>query len=474
MNSDGAHALLCAACSLLLCSLCWMQRCADDGSACEAFASCWLGKQGLPHGCPTQQAAAHEAECRMQQHLTAARGGHAWASGVTVQDFCRSCGSRSEVAHASKHHQCHHCERERRHPAAVAAAAAPPPSPSPPPPLSAHDPHSHSHLSHDQRVAITVLHKEGRDESYIAQRIPCEVRSVRYWLEHPDLQDQPRCGRKRKTTASEDEHIEQEARETKFTTPRRIKRKLHLDVSIDTIDRRLKEVGLFGRVARHKHKFTEEEKQKRIAFAEKYKDWTPAQWMQVMFADEKLFLGEGFWGQVWVRRPKGEALNPDYCVDHHPHPVKVNVWGCFCGKGLGYCYIFNENLKGELLKKILGTHLVDSAKLHYDVAHAEQWFFLQDNDPKHKSNLVREWLFNHGIQCLDFPPYSPDLNPIEHLWADLARRVEKFQCETMEELQDIVAEQWKKTSKAYCRKLARDMPKRCQAVIDANGGHTKF
>ena len=196
--------------------------------------------------------------------------------------------------------------------------------------------------------------------------------------------------------------------------------------------------------------------------------------MQVLFADEKIFWGEGFWGQVFVRRPKGEALNPEYCVDDDPHPEKVNVWGCFCGKGLGYCYIFNENMDGTLLKGILGTHLVESAELHYDVDHAERWWFLQDNDPKHKSTLVRTWLFNNGIQCIDFPPYSPDLNPIENLWADLARRVEQFQCDTMEELQDIVAEQWKKTPKKLLRTLARSMPERCQAVIDAKGDHTKF
>ena len=201
---------------------------------------------------------------------------------------------------------------------------------------------------------------------------------------------------------------------------------------------------------------------------------TAADWMKIMFADEKKFVGEGFMGQVWVRRPKGAADNPKYQVDKLPHPVKLNVWGCFCGRGLGYCYIFNENMDAKLLQNILGTHLIESAELHYDVEHAERWWFLQDNDPKHKSTLVRTWLFNHGIQCLDFPPYSPDLNPIEHLWADWARRVEKYQCETMEELQDIVAEEWKKTPKKLLRTLARSMPERCQAVIDAQGDHTKF
>ena len=319
-----------------------------------------------------------------------------------------------------------------------------------------------------------MLHKEGHDESYIAQRIPCDVRSVRYWLTHPDLQDSPRSGRKRKTTAEQDAAVVAEARETKFTTPRRIKRKLGLNVSSRTIDRRLIEVGLFGRVARHKKKFSDEEIRKRLSFAEGYKSWTEEDWMRVEFADEKIFWGEGFWGQVFVRRPKGEALNPEYCVDQDPHPVKVSAWACFSGHGLGYMYIFNENMDAKKLQHILGTHLIESAELHFDVEHAERWFFLQDNAPQHKSILVRTWLFNKGIQCIDFPPYSPDLNPIENLWADLARRVEQFQCDSMEELQDIVAEQWKETDKELLRKLARSMPERCQAVIDAKGDHTGF
>jgi transposase/uncharacterized coiled-coil protein SlyX len=345
---------------------------------------------------------------------------------------------------------------------------------SPPLPLSDHNPHSHSHLSHDQRVAITVLHKEGRDDSYIAARIPCDVRTVRHWLEHGSLNDEPRQGRKRKTTEEEDTNIAVVAHVEKFTTPRRIKRKLGLDVSSRTIDRRLIEVGLFGRVARHKKKFTEAEKRKRLSFAEGYKHWTEDDWMRVEFADEKLFFGEGFWGQVFVRRPKGEALNPEYCVDDDPHPVKVSAWACFSGRGLGYMYIFNESMDAKKLQHILGTHLIESAELHFDVDRAEQWWFMQDNAPQHKSFLVRTWLFNNGIQCIDFPPYSPDLNPIENLWANLARRVEEFQCDSMEELQDCVAEQWKETDKDYLRSLARSMPERCQAVIDAKGDHTKY
>ena len=81
---------------------------------------------------------------------------------------------------------------------------APPSSPAPaapssPPPLSTHDAHSHSHLGAEQRWAIVILHKEGRDDAAIAQRIPCDVRSMRHWLahyeQHGDVKDEPRSGR---------------------------------------------------------------------------------------------------------------------------------------------------------------------------------------------------------------------------------------------------------------------------------------
>jgi hypothetical protein len=268
--------------------------------------------------------------------------------------------------------------------------------------------------------------------------------------------------------------VVQESKENPFSTPHRIQLKLGLEVSSHTVDRRLQEVGLLGRVAQHKKEFTAADKAKRLSFARGYRNWTVAQWMQVVFVDEKNFWGEGFCGHTYVRRPAGEALNPAYCVPSLPHPIKLSVWGCMTGKGSGYCYIFNENMDALLLKDILGTHLVESAALHYDVEHAEAWWLLQDNDPKHKSTLVQEWLFNHGIQCVDFPPYSPDLNPIENLWNDLARRVERRPAHTMEQLQDIIAEEWEATPRDLFARLVESMPARCQAVIDANGEHTKY
>jgi transposase len=363
--------------------------------------------------------------------------------------------------------------------AAAAAAAAPPAAAAAPD--DAPDAAGPRRLTELQRYSCVALHKDGRSCRYIAKHLGVNDRTVRAVISRFNATGSPgsgsRSGRPRCTDEALDTAIAFTARVDKFTSPRQIRRKLELEhVSPRTIDRRLQEAGLFGRVARKKRDYSAEELRKRMAFAQGYGSWTVAQWEKVLFSDEKCFYGHGFCGRVWVRRPKGEALNPDYCVHKVAHAVKINVWACFAAGGQGYCHIFNEKLDKHLYKRILSANLIPSARLHFAVAppRLEQWHFLHDNDPKHTSGVVKEWLHNSGVSVLDFPPYSPDLNPIENLWCTMQRAVEKHAATTMEELQEVIAAEWDKVDADYMRKLVHSMPARCQAVIDANGWHTKY
>ncbi len=81
----------------------------------------------------------------------------------------------------------------------------------------------------------------------------------------------------------------------------------------------------------------------------------------------------------------------------------------------------------------------------------------------------QRWLHNHGVNCLDFPPLSPDLNPIENLWADLKRRVESRRARTMEELEQHLRAEWEGTSPTLLASLAHSMPARL-AAVRANKG----
>ncbi len=69
---------------------------------------------------------------------------------------------------------------------------------------------------------------------------------------------------------------------------------------------------------------------------------------------------------------------------------------------------------------------------------------------------------------------SPDLNPIEHLWGILKLKVEKRKVSNIHQLRDVIMEEWKRTAVATCEALVNSMPKRVNAGLENNGGHTKY
>ncbi len=78
------------------------------------------------------------------------------------------------------------------------------------------------------------------------------------------------------------------------------------------------------------------------------------------------------------------------------------------------------------------------------------------------------------VKVMDWPSMTPDLNTIEHLWGILKRKVEKRMVSNIHQLRDVVVEEWKRTPVATCEALVNSMPKRVKAVVENNGGHTKY
>ena len=99
---------------------------------------------------------------------------------------------------------------------------------------------------------------------------------------------------------------------------------------------------------------------------------------------------------------------------------------------------------------------------------------MHDNDKKFKSKVVSHFCHDAGINNMDFPSYSPDLNPIENLWAILKARVENNYPKTVEELIGAIELEWKHIEKSLCARLALSMTRRCQAVINNIGGKTSY
>jgi DDE superfamily endonuclease len=342
-------------------------------------------------------------------------------------------------------------------------------------------------LTEQQRWSIIAFESLGWPRGKTAERVECSVSAVERCVKRHRLYGTPasgaRTGRPRITSPEEDINIAVHARVERFTSPVNARRVLDFGssagVSSRTIDRRMIEAGLPGRVARHKFDYTAGQLQARVAFARAHEHWDAERWSRVLFSDEKCFYGAGFCGRVWVRRPPGEleALDPENCVAKKAHPIKINVWGCFSAAGQGYVHVFKDNLNKELYLSILREHLKQVAARDFPGGggHAiTAWSFLQDNAPMHKAKVVSEWLHTSGIDVLHFPPYSPDLNPIENLWAIVQRDVSKEQTDTEDELGDAVLRAWNAVSKQTFISLAHSMPARCAAVLAAHGSHTKY
>jgi transposase len=393
-------------------------------------------------------------------------GGYWW---LRLQYPCQQSGCTATYARkpGEKHKLCaeHRCQRM----AVINAAVAPPPPP-PPLPLFASHAGNHAPLTQLQRSACVTLVKDGQPRGVVASKVGTSVPAVRRWVQHyeqhGDVADEPRSGRPHATDEATDINIAVMACvEPHQSTPKQVKRKLDLDVSARTVRRRLDEAVLFGRVEREEHILDENDLRRRLAFAHGYKHWTAADWERVIFSDEKHFtLGQH--GQRWVQRPPGEAYNPLYTHSENENPSLVTIWGCFASHEIGQAEIFSGDLNGKLYRRILEGNLKPTFKKFFPEG---QWYFQQDNDPSHTCNLAQSWLHRNGVTVLDFPPWSPDLNPIEDVWPGMERAVDKHNATDEAALEAAVKTEWEALSPESLAKLAHSMPKRLEEVIAHNG-----
>ncbi len=91
-----------------------------------------------------------------------------------------------------------------------------------------------------------------------------------------------------------------------------------------------------------------------------------------------------------------------------------------------------------------------------------------NNDPKHTSKTTTVLLKKLRVKVMDWPSMFPDLNPIEHLWGILKRKVEERKVSNIHQLRDVVMEEWKRTPVATCEALVNSMPKRVKAELENN------
>ena len=361
-----------------------------------------------------------------------------------LQEQCRDC-SRWIHKTSNRTHICLDCRKQREQegedPSSAAAAAPAPAALSPPSSMFGRPSGCIDQLTLVERAAIVTLHGVGWTGRAIAQELHCSENTVSLWLQRwtdtRSLADAERSGRPRLTTPEQDDSIVDYSDRHETASTRDIVNALDLDV--DRRTGRLNEAELYSCVQRAEH----DNAHARLAWAEGYSHWTAGEagdhdWTRMMYSDETHFyLGTPV--RAYVQRPYGAALDPKYTSKEGPRlQGKVSLWGCISAGGLGHAELYAESLNAAAYQRILKLNLASSA---LDVCPPGQWWFQQDNWTVHTAATTREWFDREGIDVIDWPVWSPDLNPIKELWHDLKPRVYGRHPKSMEQLEQFIKEE---------------------------------
>jgi transposase len=212
-----------------------------------------------------------------------------------------------------------------------------------------------------------------------------------------------------------------------------------------------------------------------LDFALAHKEWTIEDWKRVVWSDETTINRLGSDGRKWVWKKAGEELS-DRMVEGTVKFGGGNLmfWGSMLWEGPGYGTKINGRMDADLYIGILEDELQQGLQ-HYG-KDIEDVVFQQDNDPKHKSKKATNWLNDSGLEIMVWPPQSADLNPIEHLWHYLKKRLAEYEVppRSIQELWERVQKKWDKIPASVCQNLIESMPRRIQAVLEAKVGYTKY
>jgi hypothetical protein len=170
------------------------------------------------------------------------------------------------------------------------------------------------------------------------------------------------------------------------------------------------------------------------------------------------------------------------------------VWECFTGERLGPLIVCDEGGIGaneyeDIIYNGLFSLIDDLLELPDDpetirIVDENIYLFMQDNAPCHKANDILEFLHEHYVPIMEWPPQLPDLNPIENLWTELKVRFHKRFLELFNHpsksfeacyrYAEVLQEVWYSQGMELVEALIASMPRRCQAIIEAQGGWTKY
>ena len=181
----------------------------------------------------------------------------------------------------------------------------------------------------------------------------------------------------------------------KLGTAVRVKKALFedhsLDISVKTVQRVLRERGLVAIEKPKKPLLTPRHQRLRLEWAKAHQFWTMDDWKRVVWSDETKINRFGSDGRSWAWKRANEQLTRDHVRQVIKHGGgNLMIWSCITWQGVGYVTEITGRMDKEDYLHILKSDLTDT--LDFFGLNDSKTVFMQDNDPKHKSKLVMNYL----------------------------------------------------------------------------------
>ena len=219
-----------------------------------------------------------------------------------------------------------------------------------------------------------------------------------------------------------------------------------------TVANHLNDLGYKKSLPRATPKLTDDYKRKRVVWAQKHLN---DDWSRTVFLDETAFQLFRNTIERWYKNAR-----PVRCLPKDR--TKIMAWGGFCVTGKMGLFCFRKIMDAKFYVEILKQHFPEIDHM----LRVGNWRFQQDNDPKHMSRLAKAFLDENAPVVMDWPSNSPDLNPIENLWAIVKGNVEKRMPKNINELEQFMVEEWRSISDTVIINLVGSMRHRCELIIE--------
>lgn len=149
------------------------------------------------------------------------------------------------------------------------------------------------------------------------------------------------------------------------------------------------------------------------------------------------------------------------------------VWGGISLDGRTALHVLT---RGTLTAIVYRNEILRPIVRPYAGAVGPGFLLMHDNARPHVALVCHQFLHDEGIDAMDWPACSQDLNPNEHIWDSMSRSIHQRHVapQTVQELTDALIQVWEAIPQENIRRLIRSMPRRCREVIQARGGHTHY